>query len=117
MASSGSNYTEKPHHLAGSTTTARGVRTNDDYDVELPKERKQSITASLKNTFGISDTNRRPSEGGVVRQHDETHRKLKPRHIQLIGIGGTIGTALYVQIGQGLLKGGPGSLFIAFTLW
>jgi amino acid permease len=33
------------------------------------------------------------------------------------GIGGTIGTALYVQIGKGLLAGGPGSLFIAFTLW
>lgn len=27
---------------------------------------------------------------------DKTHRKLKSRHIQLIGIGGTIGTALYV---------------------
>jgi amino acid permease len=117
MASSGSDYTEKPPHLAGPTTTAHGVRTNDDYDVELPKERKRSIAASLKNAFSIADTNRRPSEGGVVRQHDETHRQLKPRHIQLIGIGGTIGTALYVQIGQGLLKGGPGSLFIAFTLW
>ncbi|KAL9120314.1 MAG: hypothetical protein Q9187_003133 [Circinaria calcarea] len=30
---------------------------------------------------------------------DDTHRKLKARHIQLIGIGGTIGTALFVQIG------------------
>lgn len=30
---------------------------------------------------------------------------------------GTIGTALYVQIGRGLLNGGPGSLFLAFTLW
>lgn len=48
---------------------------------------------------------------------DTTHRKLKPRHIQLIGIGGTIGTALYVQIGRGLLNGGPGSLFLAFTIW
>lgn len=27
---------------------------------------------------------------------DSTHRRLKSRHIQLIGIGGTIGTALYV---------------------
>lgn len=25
--------------------------------------------------------------------HDQTKRKLKPRHIQLIGIAGTIGTA------------------------
>lgn len=48
---------------------------------------------------------------------DGTHRRLKPRHIQLIGIGGTIGTMLYVQIGKGLIEGGPGSLFIAFTLW
>lgn len=48
---------------------------------------------------------------------DYTHRRLKPRHIQLIGIGGTIGTMLYVQIGKGLMQGGPGSLFIAFSLW
>lgn len=48
---------------------------------------------------------------------DSTHRQLKPRHIQLIGIGGTIGTALYVQIGRGLINGGPGSLFLAFTIW
>ncbi|XXG99668.1 hypothetical protein Hte_006009 [Hypoxylon texense] len=53
----------------------------------------------------------------TVVEGDGTHRKLKPRHIQLIGIGGTIGTALYVQIGRSLLDGGPGSLFIAFTLW
>ncbi|ODA76803.1 hypothetical protein RJ55_07319 [Drechmeria coniospora] len=48
---------------------------------------------------------------------DATHRKLKSRHIQLIGIGGTIGTALYVQIGKGLLNGGPASLFLAFSFW
>ncbi|CAJ2510425.1 Uu.00g051280.m01.CDS01 [Anthostomella pinea] len=53
----------------------------------------------------------------AVGRADGTHRKLKPRHIQLIGIGGTIGTALYVQIGKGLLNGGPASLSIAFTLW
>ncbi|KAJ6623467.1 general amino acid permease AGP2 [Mycena sp. CBHHK59/15] len=49
--------------------------------------------------------------------HDQTHRKLKGRHIQLIGIGGTIGTALFVQIGSALTQGGPGSLFLAFTIW
>ncbi|CCF39410.1 amino acid permease [Colletotrichum higginsianum] len=48
---------------------------------------------------------------------DHTHRKLKSRHIQLIGIGGTIGTALYVQIGRGLINGGPASLFLAFSIW
>jgi amino acid transporter len=61
---------------------------------------------------------RRSSTVGSVREvNDQTHRKLKSRHIQLIGIGGTIGTALYVQIGRGLMNGGPGALFIAFSLW
>ncbi|KAF9532192.1 general amino acid permease AGP2 [Crepidotus variabilis] len=50
-------------------------------------------------------------------QFDHTQRNLKNRHIQLIGIGGTIGTVLFVQIGATLSKGGPGSLFIAFSLW
>ncbi|KAF8660620.1 hypothetical protein AX16_001599 [Volvariella volvacea WC 439] len=49
--------------------------------------------------------------------NDQTHRRLKSRHIQLIGISGTIGTALFVQIGSALAKGGPGSLLVAFILW
>lgn len=55
--------------------------------------------------------------GSLPPSYDHTHRKLKPRHIQFIGIGGTIGTALFVSIGRGLMQGGPASLFIAFTLW
>lgn len=57
-------------------------------------------------------------DGGSMKPtHDQTHRKLKPRHLQLIGIGGTIGTALYVQIGSGLRESGPGSLFLGFSIW
>ena len=62
------------------------------------------------------EARRSDSVGSVRVVHDNTHRKLKSRHIQLIGIGGTIGTALYVQIGRGLMNGGPASLFLAFTL-
>ncbi|KAF7323155.1 General amino acid permease [Mycena chlorophos] len=54
---------------------------------------------------------------GTSGPRDQTRRSLKSRHIQLIGIGGTIGTALFVQIGSALTEGGPASLFIAFTLW
>ncbi|KAK6359190.1 hypothetical protein TWF696_000355 [Orbilia brochopaga] len=48
---------------------------------------------------------------------DSTHRRLKERHVQLIGIGGTIGTALFVAIGRGLALGGPANLFLGFTIW
>ncbi|KAK3070741.1 general amino acid permease agp2 [Teratosphaeriaceae sp. CCFEE 6253] len=67
-------------------------------------------------SYDYSETERRGSVN-ISGEADGTHRKLKPRHIQLIGIGGTIGTALYVQIGRGLLNGGPASLFLAFTIW
>ncbi|KAL3420651.1 amino acid permease [Phlyctema vagabunda] len=71
-----------------------------------------------KNIPGEQYVGSGDSESGSVRvSRDSTHRQLRPRHIQLIGIGGTIGTALYVQIGRGLTNGGPGSLFLAFTIW
>jgi amino acid transporter len=37
--------------------------------------------------------------------------------MQMIAIGGSIGTALFVSIGSGLTEGGPGSLFLAFLLY
>ncbi|KAK3293957.1 amino acid permease/ SLC12A domain-containing protein [Chaetomium fimeti] len=75
-------------------------------------------SASLKETKEVPTGIGSPEDVSVHSiAGDHTHRTLKSRHIQLIGIGGTIGTALYVQIGRGLMNGGPGSLFIAFTLW
>lgn len=48
---------------------------------------------------------------------DALQRHLGNRQIQMIAIGGSIGTALFVSIGNGLINGGPGSLFIAYTLY
>ena len=91
-----------------------------------------AIHTSGVEVIGNDDTAyRRPSKGAIETfdfggdetsdstslRKDTTHRRLKARHIQLIGIGGTIGTALYVSIGNGLLNGGPASLFLAFTIW
>jgi amino acid permease len=55
----------------------------------------------LRASTGSGDPNQnylassRTSSLGPLKDH--TRRKLKSRHIQLIGIGGTIGTALYVS--------------------
>ncbi|RYP66720.1 hypothetical protein DL769_005952 [Monosporascus sp. CRB-8-3] len=48
---------------------------------------------------------------------DELQRHLGNRQIQLIAIGGSIGTALFVSIGTGLTRGGPGSLFLGYTIY
>ncbi|KAJ0300705.1 hypothetical protein COL5a_006594 [Colletotrichum fioriniae] len=48
--------------------------------------------------------------------HSLLSRKLKGRHLQMIAIGGSIGTGLFVASGQALEVGGPASLLIAFSL-
>ncbi|KAK5165892.1 uncharacterized protein LTR77_008816 [Saxophila tyrrhenica] len=55
-------------------------------------------------------------EGMLSDNSDDLQRHLANRQIQLIAIGGSIGTALFVSIGQGLYHGGAGSLLIAYTL-
>lgn len=43
-------------------------------------------------------------------------RKLKGRHLQMIAIGGSIGTGLFVGSGKALAYGGPASVLLAFSL-
>ena len=43
-------------------------------------------------------------------------RQLKGRHLQMIAIGGSIGTGLFVGSGKALATGGPASLIIAYGL-
>jgi len=53
----------------------------------------------------------------IVENVDGLHRRLTGRQIQMITIGGSIGTALFVSIGSGLVSSGPGSLLIAFIMY
>ncbi|KZT26701.1 hypothetical protein NEOLEDRAFT_1062284 [Neolentinus lepideus HHB14362 ss-1] len=48
--------------------------------------------------------------------YGETRRGLKSRHIQLIAIGGTIGTGLFVGSGAILSTVGPANLFMAYVV-
>lgn len=55
--------------------------------------------------------------GEVTGNDDGLHRRLGNRQIQLLAIGGSIGTALFVSIGTALWQGGPGSLFLAYLIY
>lgn len=72
-------------------------------------DKKGQISTEIKG-----DTSSLPS---ATFEKGHVHRKLESRHVQLIGIGGTIGVALFVSIANGLVKGGPLSLFLGITLW
>lgn len=50
-------------------------------------------------------------------KYGHTKRGLKSRHVQLMAIGGSIGTGLFVGIGASLSKAGPLSVFLAYTIY
>lgn len=64
----------------------------------------------------VSDGSHDVPEGLMADNADNLQRHLGNRQIQLIAIGGSIGTALFISIGTGLYNGGPGSLLIAFIV-
>ncbi|KAF5025929.1 hypothetical protein F66182_1964 [Fusarium sp. NRRL 66182] len=57
------------------------------------------------------------ANGHNIDNADGLHRLLNNRQIQLVAIGGSIGTALFVSIGGGLARGGPLGLFLAYTIY
>ena len=56
-------------------------------------------------------------QGEVSDNVDLLQRRLGNRQIQLIAIGGSIGTALFVSIGGALNKGGPGGMLLAYLFY
>lgn len=69
----------------------------------------QVKSASDESEVGLDQTSDPKFRGS-------TRRGLKSRHAQMIALGGTIGTGLFVGTGQALSIGGPGFLFLAYCL-
>lgn len=53
----------------------------------------------------------------LTQTYGSTHRGLKPRHVQLMAIGGSIGIGIWVGIGGVLSKAGPLSLILGYAIW
>ncbi|KPI34756.1 General amino acid permease AGP2 [Cyphellophora attinorum] len=78
---------------------------------DLKDEKHTDLSAPVDvNQGGISDE--LPADNA-----DHLQRRLGNRQIQLIAIGGSIGTAVFVSINSGLARGGPGSLLLAYAIY
>ncbi|KZZ98236.1 arginine permease [Ascosphaera apis ARSEF 7405] len=52
----------------------------------------------------------------TVEEYGYVERGLKSRHVQFIALGGTIGTGLFLGIGEALTQGGPLSILLGYTI-
>jgi amino acid permease len=128
---SSSFYFLKPFNWIGSValTFTLHWRSDDHFPLVMDKlSREQSI---MKTPYEIDhekgepiyQTTSGPVAGDVFDgSYGTTQRGLKSRHAQMIALGGTIGTGLFVGSGQTLARGGPAFIlgtfiFMAALIW
>ncbi|KAF1850139.1 uncharacterized protein K460DRAFT_272880 [Cucurbitaria berberidis CBS 394.84] len=68
-----------------------------------------------KNTHDVSSS---PESHARLHPQNEDHlrRSLSARQVQMIAIGGTIGTGLFLGTGKALATGGPASLLLCYSI-
>lgn len=76
--------------------------------------------------FAVSDIEKHPQPDDHVGEvaigssplinADQLARRLSARQVQMIAIGGTIGTGLFLGVGSSLATGGPASTLIAYAI-
>lgn len=102
---SGDMYGESTPHRAGIMTRMIDSFRRDPTAMTTPR----AASGSNGKGFDLEAAALRTAESPLA-------RKLKGRHLQMIAIGGSIGTGLFVGSGKALASGGPASLILGFGL-
>ncbi|RAR01742.1 tryptophan permease [Stemphylium lycopersici] len=82
---------------------------------------RRSMTMAVMDPEKVShDVETAPDSLGRTPSHvineDRLRRSLSARQVQMIAIGGTIGTGLFLGTGKALATGGPASLLICYSI-
>jgi amino acid transporter len=80
---------------------------------KLTYDNDKAVNVASAPTYSSSND----EDIGIVQNVNQLSRTLSWRQMQLMIIGGSIGTALFVTIGAGLISAGPGSLLLGFILY
>ena len=103
-----------------------GTITNDVVDSKQLTSKSSLITRFLHSFRSREDIPQNRLKGSrdcsfsspesIGNDTSRLNRSLQGRHMQMIAIGGAIGTGLFVGSGSALATGGPGALMIAFGM-
>ncbi|PWN51660.1 hypothetical protein IE53DRAFT_385983 [Violaceomyces palustris] len=102
----------KKEDLGDSTSSSEKVPTSTLKDLEYSRDVSDQRTDQGP---GVGEARVAKVDGNGRAIH--TIRGMKPRHLQLMAIGGTIGTGLFVGTGGALIDSGPLSLLLGFILY
>lgn len=70
----------------------------------------------LEQEDNLAEESGREEPLAVQKKSHGLHRGLSSRQVQMIAIGGTIGTGLFLGTGRSLAQGGPGSVLICYSI-
>lgn len=71
---------------------------------------QEALSPEMSNPVGAME------DYGAAPPVSNLRRELKSRQVNMLAIAGAIGTGLIIGSGQGLARGGPASLFIAYCI-
>ena len=81
-----------------------------------PDRKDMGVTRNTEDVEADGQPPTYTSDGQRAVTLDRLQRKLSPRQVQMIAIGGTIGTGLFLGTGKSLATGGPASMLIAYLI-
>ena len=110
--------------LATRTLNEGNSSSSEGSSVPPPPQPQQGFVSSFFSSFRPHPNYRVQTKssgddverGNAADAESPLSRRLKGRHLQMIAIGGSIGTGLFVGSGSALRTGGPAALLIAFGL-
>ena len=95
--------------MFGFNSKSKGSRVFEDIELEAEVQNAHD-ERGIGTQASVDGNVARPR--GRLRYTVQTRRDLKSRHVQLIALGGSIGTGLFVGTGTTLSLAGPAPLFM-----